>query len=298
MQRRTLLRGLALGATTLAFPPFLRTAFAGSGKICRIPASVSEGEADERRRKDLARAAFEPSLERARALGKPLLVFVVPRDATLRRDRGLAFAQALTYGPPSLLAELALCELTALEMVDAPRWLQSASEPLLVLVEPDGIAFRRIDATLPREAAAHWDEPDTAYEASVEKRVQTIAGLVHEAIAPNGSVLDARARAAAAALPSAEVRAARSNAASLTPEALVRAAAIVLRDARRGAPELERRLADAVRSEQLRPEGTRWGSSYGCGVEIEGEAGGMMACGMGHVPAKGARFLHFLSRSS
>lgn len=296
MQRRTLLRGLALGATTLAIPPFLRTAFA----------------ADERRRKDLERAAFEPSLERARALGKPLLVFVVPRDAALRRDRGLAFAQAFTYGPPSFLAELALCELTALEMVDAPRWLQSAAEPLLVLVEPDGIAFRRIDATLPREAAASWDEPETAYEASVEKRVQTIAAVLHEAIAPNGSVLDSRARSAAAALPSAEVREARSNASSLAPAALLRAAAIVLRDARRGggpvgprrdpngipAPEVERRLAEAVRSEKLRPEGTRWGSSYGCGEQIEGEPDSMVLCGMGHVPARSARFLHFLSRSS
>jgi hypothetical protein len=40
--------------------------------------------------------------------------------------------------------------------------------------------------------------------------------------------------------------------------------------------------------------GSRWARSHGCGVSIEGgrESSGL-ACGMGHVPKKGERFLYF-----
>ena len=46
------------------------------------------------------------------------------------------------------------------------------------------------------------------------------------------------------------------------------------------------------------PPGARWATSSGCGVTIEGgrdDEQSMVACGMGHVPRRSARFLHFLT---
>ena len=57
-------------------------------------------------------------------------------------------------------------------------------------------------------------------------------------------------------------------------------------------------LAGEVRA-RLRdkpPPGTRWAKGQGCGVDVEGEEPMMVACGMGHVPKKAARFLYFFAK--
>ena len=48
---------------------------------------------------------------------------------------------------------------------------------------------------------------------------------------------------------------------------------------------------------QARVPGSKWAVSGGCGTTIEGEPRNMMvACGMGHVPVKSRRFLHFFTK--
>lgn len=58
-------------------------------------------------------------------------------------------------------------------------------------------------------------------------------------------------------------------------------------------------LAADVRAKLTKrpPRGARWGRSYGCGTEIEGEVEQMaIGCGMGHIPAKSQRFLYFFAK--
>lgn len=60
-------------------------------------------------------------------------------------------------------------------------------------------------------------------------------------------------------------------------------------------------LAERVRDRLVRrpPPGARWATSSGCGMTIEGVPDdprtGMVMCGMGHVPRRSARFLHFFT---
>ena len=56
-------------------------------------------------------------------------------------------------------------------------------------------------------------------------------------------------------------------------------------------------LADHVRTELVWREilGSRWASSSGCGVQIEGEEPQHVGCGMGNVPRLSRRFLHFFT---
>jgi len=60
-------------------------------------------------------------------------------------------------------------------------------------------------------------------------------------------------------------------------------------------------MAREVRERLVRkpPPGARWATSSACGVTIEGvrdDEQSMVACGMGHVPRRSARFLHFLTK--
>jgi len=55
-------------------------------------------------------------------------------------------------------------------------------------------------------------------------------------------------------------------------------------------------LATEARARLVRkpPPGARWANATGCGTEIEGEdSRELVGCGMGHVPARSRRFLHF-----
>ena len=68
---------------------------------------------------------------------------------------------------------------------------------------------------------------------------------------------------------------------------------------------MERHLLDtlparaAVNAEPWASEripGSHWANATGCGLHVEeAETEMMMACGMGHVPARGARFLYFFA---
>jgi hypothetical protein len=65
-------------------------------------------------------------------------------------------------------------------------------------------------------------------------------------------------------------------------------------------PWLAGSAAEEVRARVVRRRilGSRWAVSTGCGVDIEGEDGEqMVACGMGSVPPRSQRFLHFFSKA-
>jgi hypothetical protein len=133
-----------------------------------------------------------------------------------------------------------------------------AGEPLMVLVDPAArpASLRALDATIPQLPAAPGRGAD---DSPIEDKV-----------------IDARVALVA----------------SLVRQGLGAAPAAVV--AARAA-EVRERLV------KQRPPGGQWASSAGCGVSFEEGPEGhdnevAVACGMGHVPRRSARFLHFLSQ--
>jgi hypothetical protein len=84
---------------------------------------------------------LKEALARAQALGKPLLVFVVPSGPLRTSERQVLFGQFLNLASSDALADLALCEVACARMTDLAKLelgLAPGAEPLLVLVETDG----------------------------------------------------------------------------------------------------------------------------------------------------------------
>lgn len=194
------------------------------------------------------------------------------------------------------------------------RWRKelgtAADEPLLreVLLECEGKP-----AKVPGKAPA-----DEAYalqvrseESLVNLRIRTLARLFERALAPDLAALQRRSTALLARLPAEQSRAATLQAQSAQAlaqlplvEADRLAALLMLRAAEeqdaKARVALRKALAQAaaVRLRQGPVSGSRWARSGGCGTTFEDEKDDramMVACGMGHVPAKSARFLYFFT---
>lgn len=142
----------------------------------------------------------------------------------------------------------------------------------------------------------------------VRLRIRTLARLLDRALAADAATLHRRRDELLARLPAEEARAATllghsaQALAQLPPaEADRLAALLLLRSAEEtdaGARSaLSRALAKAAAARRReRPvSGIHWTQSSGCGTSPVERALGI-ACGMGHVPAKSARFLYFFTR--
>lgn len=307
MKRRQFLSGATLGAAAVvtAWPAWVRAAFGAA----RCPQPTDE------------LAEVSAAFRKAQRAGKPLLCFIIPKDPSGHYVRGQVFGELLNHGSAAQLAPLALCEAVCTSMATLRRLVPDvgSGEPLLVLVETvQGLPSISLDARLGdlREepflavgAEKDWEramaEQRKREDEAISRRIAALASLLRPPLL-GAATLARRAAQARAALP---MEAALLDGAvnrQTTPAAVDAAAAVLaLRAERASGPEraqLTELLAAAVRTRlvQARVPGSHWARSSGCGTEIEGVAEDlqvMVACGMGHVPAKSSRFLSFYVRS-
>lgn len=272
------------------------------------------------------------AVAKARAEGKPLLVFVVPGDGTGEDRaaqneaalRGRWFGAFLNHGGSRALTELALC-VPACGRIDEVRRVTGAKAidgaPLLLLVDATGIGVEdaappkvtRLDLDLGSPFGQHGRSEDydpAADERRVEAGIEKLTKGLHQIVHQHGDSMAAMAAAVTSRLSSAQAQTLAAwfgGGAAPPDELLVRCAAEVRRaiadqtDERRAA--LQQSLVDAVEREIVHKPvpGARWYTSGGCGSEPEEKTaeekqnGRMIACGMGMVPTHCERFLQLFT---
>ncbi|XXX77370.1 hypothetical protein WMF30_01170 [Sorangium sp. So ce134] len=203
-------------------------------------------------------AQVSAAFRRARQANRALLVFVIPADDSAKWERGHAFGELLNFGADRDLAPLAGVEVVCATMADLKKLVPGAGdgEPLLVLVRTDKVP---VAATQLDVALPSYDGMRGLEGGSWEERTKRDDAISAKRIGALGALLRKGLDA--------------------------------------GADNVEARAA-SVRARLVKapPSGARWATASGCGVDVEGvEDDGMMACGMGHVPAKSRRFLYFFA---
>jgi len=284
----------AAGAATVFWPDWLARAFAAP--------NGEEGNAAADTFGDVG-AAYR----RAKALGKPLLVFVVPAKTGDRFGQGQIFGALLNFGSKEALADLALCEVVCAKtetVRDTLEIKKDLGKPLMILVETStrsGVTV--IAPELPKISFGRGGGGESG-EAKERERLKLVERAIRQAVVPNAKVLDARARDARIALGEEKSAVLIKTLGDGTPDedALRRGAAIVRFKAESDPDHRGAWVAAlaATTEKQLKkgiPEGARWANFCGCGVEVEGEKDSLgVACGMGYVPELSQRFLYFYTR--
>ncbi|MBX7195577.1 MAG: hypothetical protein K1X94_26205 [Sandaracinaceae bacterium] len=237
--KRRLLLGSSL--TSLALGPFV---------------GALRAFAQDRPPEDALLAGLSEAYRAAQRAHRPLLVLVIPEDNAARWDRGGAFGSLILHGPDEALLALGVAELACATPAALRQLVPQApaGEPLLVLVDPSSVpaSVRALDAPLP-PMPTDWNASDAVLDDAIDRRIGTLATLLHEGLG-----------ARVAALAAAERDAARQ------------------------------RTVGSLRTHRIR--GSYWATDDGCGVYVE-EAPlvGGYDCGMGHVPPRARRFLHFFA---
>lgn len=274
---------------------------------------------------DAPETVARAGLKRARAAGKPLLVFVIPAEPAAASGRGEWFGSWLTLADDALLADLALFERVCVPMAALAglgiRDIDDAKEPVMLCIEthdetPRAIAIDgALDEELARKLANPWPQEGETYEAA-EKRVGDAIRARNAALTQwlrDGVKIDECLPRLAAQVDAtltdderAQIAKHLAQPATIDRTLLERAGAVV----RNGIPVAETKqleaairaiaaaTTDAVRTQP--PAGAVWARSSGCGFEFEDpdrhgdtdDAG--IECGMGFVPDEGRRFLFFL----
>ena len=308
MKRRALLGAAAASAGVLTCPSWLARAFA------QVTASEEL-------------AALSDAYRRAQRTGRPLLVLVIPAQQEARWDRAQALGELLNHGGDDVLADLALAEVACATMATLRTLVPQAGtgEPLMVLVEPEAVpaTARALTAELPRtpdywvfSEEMTWEERTRREDAVIDERIAVLRALVHGAIAPDAATIARRAalaRAHLSATDRARVEAAvtGSLAVDRIPRDVVAVAPAMLAEAAAAHPAMRAVLVElgTERWRRGRIPGSRWAIGGGCGVQVEeteeeqraregdGRVQMMVACGMGHVPERSARFLDWYTSS-
>ena len=296
MLRRRFFAASATGAAILTWPSLIARAF---GQVTTP---------------DDERTGLRAAIDRATALGRPVLVIVIPDAAEAVWARGQAFGELLNHGDVSVMAELALAEVVCAHVATVRELLGSApaGEPLMIVIETASQppALVPIDDTLAADPQSYWvsgqsfEEFEAASERVIDERIATLSRLVHRALAGHDAMLARRVAEARARLgPTAVAEAERALAVAGAPPdpvvqrapALVALAAARAHGARRDQLQaaLARQAVARIRSHRI--PGSYWASSAGCGVTIEEapDPGFAVGCGMGHVPERSRRFLHW-----
>jgi hypothetical protein len=297
-----------------------RSFFAATG-ACALPAWLARafGLVQDGAGSDDRTALLREARRRADARGKPLLLLLVPEPQEQMWQRGTLLGSFLNHATDDALCDLAMCEVACASAAEARKVLGKVDldeAAAMVLVEPGSPG----DPEPPRVTTIAADEPPPdvefgpftpqareAEERLARERNRKIAGALHAAVAGDRGTLATRADAGRATLSDGERDALESLFAGRgTPEAalLVRAAAVVCMGAeapRRDGDRqrLRRAVAAAARHTWLEhpPAGAKWARHTGCGSVVEGDKEALLiACGMGHVPALGERFLWFFSK--
>ena len=289
LERRQFIQGLGLSAAALSLPGWMQA--------CSPPRV--DKKAPAAKPSDGPPTSAHEALERARGLGRPLLVIVVPDDLSLRGERSSLWGSYLNHVDDEGIVDLALCEVwcarpTEIHDEIAPRLVVGA-DVQAVLVESDGRPPQLVRVPLPRGSPF----PTDSYENAVRERIGRLRDGLRAVIAPDSLTLDRRVE---------ENR--RSLAEELllddhtipSQELAVRAPAWVRWRAGHGTAmeraEWTRLLHEqvAARLQRAPPPPARWARSGGCGgLMIEGEPNHRpgVACGMAMVPAISSRFLVF-----
>lgn len=313
MERRHFIGAAGLGLLFPALPGWLR---AGFQEAERQDTGTGDDQGEGEGHGHCPNPYVRSTLERARGLGKPTLVFVVPAEARDRPERRQLFGQYLNLCDDDALLDLALCEVLCAAQADLAVHVPEAAkaeDPLMVLVGRRGkVEFVKDD--LPDLLPLPFGRDEAEFTKSIEARVATLAGRVHALVAPDRQAIALHAVDAETSLGEERVervRRALESSDELEPALADAAAALLLEvpatDLR--APALRSAVLEGVRA-RLRegpPFGANWASSSGCGSTIEEVPEGhpayradapppqsfLMACGMAHVPAVSERFLSF-----
>jgi len=300
MNRRRFLQLTSLVAAGAALPAFLR--LRGGGE-------------------ELFAAGLKGEFQKARAGGKPLLVFVIPEDGALKWSVGETFGTFLNQASTAAMADVALAHVvcaTAAELRKAFAFARSSAmngDPMMVLFETESEAAedasaRSLNPVLPDALVFSWEseesfEDQTArVEASLRARNRAFGACITAALVGDVARLDARAGQCAAILSDDDIERLKEtqDVAALPIDLVDRAAAWLRQEMRDGAEDrrgsIESALAAAAiaRVRETPPPGARWAINDGCGTEIEGaddDDQSMIACGMGFTPDFSRRFLHF-----
>ncbi|MBM3978566.1 MAG: hypothetical protein FJ299_16455 [Planctomycetes bacterium] len=293
-----------------------------AGESAAVPAGMPGDSGTHAPRERELRSAWQ----RAQALGKPLLVVLVPEsDAAAQRDVSALFGGLLNHGTRDQLALLGLTELACatraeVERVTGADW---KGEPLCVLVDgADPVIGRAVDAQLDAqlnfislmygtsEIGETWEQSNERLEQNAKLRSSQLADAIRLALVPDATALQkltARARSVVPASNSAAFAYLATcpeglrSADALDYAALVHAAAA---EPNSSQDKLLDTLAAGVRERWVRAPvpGSYWASSTGCGQDVEypapvhDKAGIGFACGMGHTPEYSQRFLYFYDR--
>lgn len=307
LPRRAFLGYAGLGVSAAWLPRWLAAGFGGAGG----QESSAEGARGEIPPLD---RVLKEALERARASGKPLLVFVVPTVLELVWKRQEAFGQYLNLCDEEALADLALCEAACARRADIEAVIPRSDlrgEPPLVLIETAGagpvarvLELELEEVVWPVQFALRGERKraEQEFELSVTRRVDRLAELVHDAVAGDPPTLERRALQTRHALgETAEEFSVRviEKPADASPEEVDRVASL-LRLAAESRPDRRgtsiAALAGAARS-RLRlspPTGAWWASHTSCGHRVEGNVETVSCpCGMAQIPKLSRRFLHF-----
>jgi hypothetical protein len=252
----------------------------------------------------------------AKGEGKPILVFVVPKDDSKKHWRGTTFGAFLMHGGDEALADVAVCRVRCATVDEVEAFAPGATggrEPWLVLIETHGETPRGtpIGVKFPEtkdEPSAGFSERAKREDAEIRARIALLATAVSAAVSPDEETILRRAAEAREHLPNEVVErvgAAVEAGMPGRPDDLGPAAA-VFRLGMEHVPAQRtvwtRQLADQARREVVTapPPGAKWATSGGCGTTVEGEEndGPRVACGMAMVPDVARRFLWFFSRKS
>ncbi len=298
MNRRTLLKTVAVGATAATWPGWIRRAFA------KPPCPPDQREAI---------GAVAASYRRALRAGKPLLVFVVPAAWPERYSRGVRFGEYLNHARPGALAVLPLAEVVCASAAVLRAVVPQTPnvEPLMFLVDTDERppSVHALNERAPTEAESrvetpptdtqqprYWERLQAAETAEIDGRIERMSELVASALAGGPEML--RRRVAQARTQGDNAVARRMEAIlirGLVPPDVNAGAAIVYAAMVHGSGAWALQLRQALEDDAIarwrehEVPGGRWTLQDGCGGSID--------CGMGDVPEKSARFLFFLSQA-
>ena len=179
--RRFVLLAGGAGLAGVTAPAWIQSAFAQQGSGVQAGAGGSE--------------TLASALERAAAIGKPLLVIVVPAEE-LRLERGRLWGDLLAYAPEAAMADFALCEWTcasAADLVRAHGDLEDrmTHETVAVLIETgDAEVKTRPVSFRTRELPV---VPDRGFPVKeMQERARELAALLQAAILPTPESWQAR----------------------------------------------------------------------------------------------------------
>lgn len=288
LSRRSLLAG---GVAAAALPAFLQRAFACPPLALTpdVDADCPAAAADI----DVVTAAYRAAV----AVGKPVLVILVPDDAGRKYDRGHLWGEVLNHAAPSTWEALACCEVVC-GSTGAVRQLCNVAvddADLFAFVETRAVpaVARTVVANVPAyesrlgrgfdSSQGSWEDAVKRERAVSEQRIAIVGALI-EATVFGAPALGSTSR------PLLAQRVADARGHDDNDDA--RAAALI------AAGQGARAVTAAQARLQLKPvRGSKWASSGGCGVRVEGEDDNVgIACGMGHTPELSRRFLYWFKK--